>query len=81
LAGKFTDEQLTALADFFGSPAGKAERDRTPELNVAMQHAGEAVDKNVTTAAHAIYCATHDCDSPRLQPASAARPAASTRRP
>jgi hypothetical protein len=81
-AATYSEEQLAAFTAFYDSAAGKAQQRRNDALTVATAQVATAVEIKIAAEARTIYCATHDCTAPPgAQPANAARPEPSTRKP
>ena len=81
-AATYSEEQLAAFTAFYDSAAGKAQQRRNDALTVATAQVATAMEIKIAAEARTIYCATHDCTAPPgAQPANAARPEPSTRKP
>lgn len=83
VAEELGEAQLEKLVEFRTSPPGKAQSERTQELNIAYGKAFSYVARKVTADARASFCKIRDCTvPPSLAPQSTpASPAASTRKP
>jgi TonB family protein len=60
-ASVFSDGELSALADFYGSPAAAARR--TAAFSAGQSLVDKEYLRNVTTAAHRAFCAKAACDT------------------
>ena len=78
----YTEDQLTAIEAFYQTPAGKAQKDRQAELEIAAGQAFADLERKISADARRTYCQTHDCTpATPAQPAKAVKPEASTRKP
>jgi hypothetical protein len=84
---RFTDAELTAILQFWKSPASLAWKAKAGDLNVGIQLIEQRVERAIWVDTGVAFCRDHGCPPPRLtaqpqpQPAIGASPAASTRTP
>jgi TonB family protein len=78
-AAVYTEDELATQVAFHDTPAGRAQRERQPELNVALGKAAAFVAEKITADARDAFCAPRGCarivepGTPALDPKAKAR--------